>query len=669
MTEHDDQQVPAAAESKTPEKRPGGALQPWDVGELPEPPSINWKKLPTLIGPGILMAGVAIGAGEWLFGPAVSAQYGGTLLWLATLSILGQVFFNIEVMRYALYCGEPIVVGYFRTTPGPRLWLPFYLVLEICNIWPFMAANAAVPLAAAIFGHLPTSANYTLLGITLTEAEWVKALGYVIFLLAFLPLVFGGTIYRVIEKMMTFKVIVVLLVLAVIAVFQVSWDNMVEVVTGFGRFGQVPDRAESVIAGRHFSVTLPDDSRKFVLRGTIGEGTPDFIELLVDGSKVDPDEKNLDAVTRTVRVKLEKLVRSEAREGRFLVDDLDDGSRLVIRGLIRDPLKKGRAESAWVAESYTLVVGDRTRTFAPGDEMPAEVREWADELVALQGMRRVGLVGYIGKHGKLPDLNWAMIIAFAAIAGAGGLSNTLASNYSRDKGWGMGHHVGAIPSAIGGHKVELSHVGMVFDVNDTSRRHWKGWIRHIVRDQAGVWLGCCLLGMALPCMMSLEFIRNVPVEGNRAAAMTAVGLADHLPSYRGLVWTFMLMVSFLVLAPNAVFTGEQISRRWTDVIWTISPRAQRLEGGQVRLIYYGILSLYGVWGLFALAFFDPLEIAIIGAVLQNVALGCAALHTLYVNRTLLPREMQPNWLMQAGLVFCSVFFITISIVVVVTRVL
>ena len=148
-----------------------------------------------------------------------------------------------------------------------------------------------------------------------------------------------------------------------------------------------------------------------------------------------------------------------------------------------------------------------------------------------------------------------------------------------------------------------------------------------------------------------------------------MGLADHLPGYRGLVWTFMLMVSFLVLAPNAVFTGEQISRRWTDVIWTISPRAQRLEGGQVRLIYYGILSLYGVWGLFALAFFDPLQIAIIGAVLQNVALGCAALHTLYVNRTLLPREMQPNRLMQVGLVFCSVFFITISIVVVVTRVM
>ncbi|MBO10469.1 MAG: hypothetical protein CMJ68_06880, partial [Planctomycetaceae bacterium] len=329
MTEPDHQQL--SESTVEPGKRTGGALQPWDVGDLPSPPVMNWKKLPTLIGPGILMAGVAIGAGEWLFGPAVSAQYGGTLLWLATLSILGQVFFNIEVMRYALYCGEPIVVGYFRTTPGPRFWLPIYLVLEICNIWPFMAANAAVPFAAAVFGHLPTDLDYTLLGITMTESEWVKVLGYVIFLVAFLPLIFGGTIYRVIEKMMTFKVVVVLLVVAVIAVFQVSWDNMVEVVTGFGRFGQVPDRAESVIAGRHFSVNLPGGGREFTLRGSIGDGTPDFIELLVDGSKVDPQGKNQDAETRTVRAKLEKLVRSEARDGRFLVDDLDGRRRLLIR--------------------------------------------------------------------------------------------------------------------------------------------------------------------------------------------------------------------------------------------------------------------------------------------------------------------------------------------------
>ena len=42
------------------------------------------------------------------------------------------------------------------------------------------------------------------------------------------------------------------------------------------------------------------------------------------------------------------------------------------------------------------------------------------------------------------------------------------SNFTRDEGWGMGHHVGAIPSMIGGHGITLSHVGCVFDVNAAS---------------------------------------------------------------------------------------------------------------------------------------------------------------------------------------------------------
>ena len=109
-------------------------------------PGSSWS------GPGVLLAGASIGSGEWLFGPAVSAQYGGTLLWLAGLSIVFQVFCNLEMMRYAVYCGESIIVGYLRTWPGPRFWMVWYAVLDLAAIWPFNASNAAVPLAAAMLG-------------------------------------------------------------------------------------------------------------------------------------------------------------------------------------------------------------------------------------------------------------------------------------------------------------------------------------------------------------------------------------------------------------------------------------------------------------------------------------------------------------------------------------
>src|SRR5688572_17243057 len=144
----------AAPGSEVPAELQSGHMPAWTVGELPEPPSIKRGVL-ALLGPGLMMAGAAIGGGEWLMGPAVTAQYGGVIMWLALASILTQLAYNLGVMRYALYCGESIFVGYMRLLPGPRFWTCVYLFVDFFGLWPYLAANAAVPLAAAILGHLP----------------------------------------------------------------------------------------------------------------------------------------------------------------------------------------------------------------------------------------------------------------------------------------------------------------------------------------------------------------------------------------------------------------------------------------------------------------------------------------------------------------------------------
>ena len=69
-----------------------------------------------------------------------------------------------------------------------------------------------------------------------------------------------------------------------------------------------------------------------------------------------------------------------------------------------------------------------------------------------------------------------------------------------------------------------------------------------------------------------------------------------------------------------------------------------------------------MFGLISLSFFDPLQIAKIGTGLANVTLGVIALHTFYVNRTLLPRQLQPSWFMQLGLIGCGLASLLISIV-------
>ena len=146
----------------------------------------------------------------------------------------------------------------------------------------------------------------------------------------------------------------------------------------------------------------------------------------------------------------------------------------------------------------------------------------------------------------------------------------------------------------------------------------------------------------------------------------AEGMASRHPEFSQWLWILTLLCGFAVLAPGQVSVGDQIARRWTDIIWTVSRRARRVQGGDVRRVYYGILAIYGVWGLVALSLFNPLQIAKIGAVLGNLALGVSALHSLYINRCLLPRPLQPSLWLQFGVLLCGLFFIGATVLVLAT---
>jgi hypothetical protein len=568
------------------------ALAPWGVAELPEPPPPGWRRWLALIGPGIVMAGISIGSGEWLFGPAVTAQYGGGLLWLASISILLQLAANLLIVRYAIYCGEPILVGGLRTAPGPALWLVVYLLLDIAAMFPYNAANAAVPLIAAYQGRLPAA----------EDRDLVRYTGIALFLVAFVPLIFGGTIYRMLEKVMTFKLAYVLGYLTIVAVLMVSVPVWWEVISGFCRFGTVPLRADTI------------------------------------ERKDNPDLGNFDVVSvETADGEATLFLIASERHGRW--HKLGFGPLLTIR----------------TPESRT--------EYSRLEDVPQPYQQHVRELLDNRGVTHVNLASYIAEHGRLPPLDWGTIAAFIAIAGLGGMTNTLFSNFARDKGWGMGQHVGAIPSAIGGRKIPLSHSGKVFPLDVANRTRWLGWMHHIRRDQI-VWVLASFIGMALPCLLSLEFIRNVQVKDHQVAALTAEGMGRLYPDYRLLFWSATLFCGFMILFPGQIVAGDQIARRWTDLIWSGARWARRIDPNKVKYLYYSILVLYGACGLVALSSLNPLQIAKIGAAIQNVGLGVVTLQALYINRTLLPRELRPGWFLQASAVLCGVFFLGISVVVV-----
>jgi hypothetical protein len=425
----------------------------------------------------------------------------------------------------------------------------------------------------------------------------------------------------------------------------------------------VPLRCDTIVLERHFSLMGEDNGTKVQVRGTWerdGQPTGDvFVTEGTNRARYDPRRiETAPPNVKTISHQLLSRARALSRPGGFFIQTHDEDSEFEAEGDIVE-------YHDWRPTRLVVRRGGVEGVYGSLSRVPEPDASRFRNILEHEGVEYANLTGFVIRHGRLPGLDWAMVVAFIGIAGAGGLSNTLFSNYARDKGWGMGVRVGAIPSAIGGRTIGLSHTGCVFPLDHDNRIRWTRWMSHIRRDQA-VWVVASILGMALPCMMSLEFIRNATVTGDRVAAMTAEGIALRYPSYSAMFWLLTLLCGFLVLAPGQVSVGDQIARRWTDMIWTASTRVKRLGQGEVRYLYYGILVAYGIWGLVVLWLLPALQIAKIGAVLGNIGLGVSSLQALYVNRTLLPPSMRPHPMMQLGVLVCGIFFLAISIAVIAT---
>jgi hypothetical protein len=503
------------------------------------------------------MMGVQIGGGEWLFGPEITARYGGALMWLATIAIIMQVFYNLEVGRYALYCGEPIFTGFLRTSPGPQFWATFFVLLSLGAMVPGLAFHAASVLTALWLGASPTEADRSL----------VVGVAFGCTIMAFVPVLFGRKIYDTLQAVMTVKVIGVLSFCAVVSVLLVDRQTWADVLSGFCSFGRIPS---------------PD--------AAAGETTVNVV-------------------------------------------------------------------SFWLAN-------DRLPTI---------------------GLTEIAIIG-----------------GFIGYAGGGGLGNSLYGNYVRDKGWGNGANVGAIPSAFGGRTVTLSHFGKIFPVTPENLRRWRGWWKVIVIDQAAIWAPGCFVGMALPALLSLQFaagsaglnepsrqpVAAVARAGEAddsatqatarsqnfqwgAAMVTAEGMRrdERLsPSTGHLLRTMMLLAGLLVLLPSQMSVVDEVCRRWTDVIWSASRRVRTgMHGGQVKHIYYALAACYLAWCLGTMYLFGmygtPRLMTLVIGNIGNLALGLTSFHILWINCRWLPPAIRPGIVARCGLLMCGTFYLAVSALV------
>ncbi len=487
---------------ETNERVDGGTLPDWEVDELPAPPPYKFgRAFSSILGPGIIALGASIGSGEWLLGPKITAQYGGTLLWIATIAIILQAILNTEAIRYTLYTGEPMLSGYMRCKPGPRFWAIFYAGIDFFSSWPGWAMTAATALAAAWLGYMPDD----------TDQGTVRIFAFIIFFGCLAIVAFGGKIYNSLEKVILFMVVWIIGYLVIIDLFLVPPNVWWTVIKGFFSFGALPS-------------------------------------------------------------------------------DVQTG-----------------------------------------------------------------------------DFDWFFLAAFAAYAGSGGLGNITISNYVRDKGWGMSKLVGAIPSIVGGKNVTLSHLGKVFRITPDNLERFKEWWKYVRFEQYFIWLVGCFIGLALPAMLTIAFVQpGQMMDDWSAAAFQAAGLEA-----KGgrILWYLTLLCGFWVLFSTQLGGVDGVPRRYTDIIWSGFKSTRKMEEHNAKWIYYPILIVYILWGVIAMYFAKPLFMILVSATIGGYLLVITSLHTLYVNRKFLPKEIQPPMWKQIGLVLCALFYTILGSIAVYTNVI
>ena len=205
---------PAPASSEVFDAARNGNLPPMPYKDMPKP-----LPLGRVLGPGVILAGLGVGSGEYILWPFMASTVGLGFLWAALVSVTVQYFLNMEIERYTLATGETAVAGFVR------FWKPWGVLFCFFTILPYMWPGWATS-GVTIFTFLLGGGDVTLITIGVLVASGV--------LLTVSPVV-----YRTLEWAQFFKVGLTLVFPAVAIVAAIgpsAWAELPSMVTSFGQF-------------------------------------------------------------------------------------------------------------------------------------------------------------------------------------------------------------------------------------------------------------------------------------------------------------------------------------------------------------------------------------------------------------------------------------------------
>ena len=201
-------------------------LPPLRYRDLPEP--IPLRKM---IGPSIMLTGLALGSGEFIFWPFIAYQDGFGFFWACLLGVTTQYFLNMEIERWTLATGESAITGFCRLSWH---WSWVFLLLNIIPwAWPGWATGAATMLSWLIWDPIITEKG--------VETYYVVPMAVASLLLVGMVLTLGPVVYNTVEKLQIVLVSLVFLLMVVLAIAVVRWTHVEAMLVGSISIGYMPE--------------------------------------------------------------------------------------------------------------------------------------------------------------------------------------------------------------------------------------------------------------------------------------------------------------------------------------------------------------------------------------------------------------------------------------------
>ncbi len=226
--------IPAADDLVPDEVIPHQHLPPLRYRDLPAP--ISWTRM---VGPSIVLAGLALGSGEYILWPYIVYKSGFVFFWACMLGVFTQFFLNLEIERWTLATGETAITGFCRMSPH---WA--WIMLAMTTIpwaWPGWATGAGEIISWMVFGPVEAVEN----GQTVYHARHSALFGIAGLLLVGVVLTAGPVVYNTVERLQTWLVGAIVVLVLVVAVMVVRADAWTAMFRGVANVGTMPDLGAS----------------------------------------------------------------------------------------------------------------------------------------------------------------------------------------------------------------------------------------------------------------------------------------------------------------------------------------------------------------------------------------------------------------------------------------